>query len=58
MELKLQPNLLIGAINRDGKILTPGGRDTIEPGDMVIVVTTVAGLNDLDDILDKRRMKP
>lgn len=57
MELKLLPNLLIGAINRDGHILTPGGRDTIEPGDMVVVVTTVTGLNDLDDILDKRRAK-
>lgn len=57
MELNLLPNLLIGAINRGGKILTPGGRDTIEPGDTVIVVTTVTGLNDLDDILDKRRPK-
>lgn len=51
MELKLRPNLLIGAINRGGKILTPGGRDTIEPGDTVIVVTSVTGLNDLDDII-------
>lgn len=58
MTLKLQSNLLIGAINRNGHILTPGGRDTIEPGDMVIVVTTIQGLNDLDDILDKRRAKP
>ena len=57
MELSLLPNLLIGAINRNGKILTPGGRDTIEPGDTVVVVTTVTGLNDLDDILDKRRSK-
>lgn len=57
MELTLQPNLLIGAINRGGKILTPGGKDTIEPGDTVIVVTTVTGLNDLDDILDKRRVR-
>lgn len=57
MTLKLQPNLLIGAINRNGKILTPGGRDTIEPGDMVIVVTTAKGLDDLDDILDKRGAK-
>lgn len=56
-ELKLQPNLLIGAINRGGKILTPSGRDTIEPGDTVIVVTTTTGLNELDDILDKRRAK-
>ena len=51
MSLKLRPNLLIGAINRNGRIMTPGGRDTIEPGDMVVVVTTVKGLNDLDDIL-------
>ena len=57
MNLPTIPNLLIGAINRGGKILTPGGRDTIEPGDSVIVVTTVAGLNDLDDIIDKRRLK-
>lgn len=57
MELELLPNLLIGAINRGGKILTPGGHDTIEPGDTVIVVTTVTGLNDLDDILDRRRTK-
>ena len=57
MDLPTLPNLLIGAINRGGKILTPGGRDTIEPGDSVIVVTTVTGLNDLDDIIDKRRLK-
>lgn len=55
MELELLPNLLIGAINRNGKILTPGGHDTIESGDTVIVVTTATGLNDLDDIL--RRTK-
>lgn len=57
MELQLRPDLLIGAINRNGRILTPSGRDTIEPGDTVVVVTTVTGLNDLDDILDKRRAK-
>lgn len=57
MELKLLPNLLIGAINRGGKILTPSGKDTIEPGDSVVVVTTASGLNDLDDILADRRVK-
>ena len=57
MELPLRANLLIGAINRAGKILTPSGRDTIEPGDRVIVVTGVTGLNDLDDILDKRSVR-
>lgn len=34
-----------------------GGRDTIEPGDTVVVVTAATGLDDLDDILDKRRVK-
>lgn len=57
MQLKLQKGLLIGAINRGGKVLTPSGKDSIEPGDTVVVVTTVTGLNDLDDILDKRRAK-
>ena len=51
MELRLRPNLLIGAINRGGKILTPAGRDTIEAGDTVIVVTSATGLNDLDAII-------
>ena len=57
MELSLQKGLLIGASNRGGKVLIPSGKDTIEPGDSVVVVTTVTGLNDLDDILDKRRAK-
>ena len=46
---------LIGCINRAGKILIPSGQDTIEPGDTVVVVTSVTGLNELDDILEKRR---
>ena len=53
--LRLRQNLLIGCINRAGKILIPSGQDTIEPGDTVVVVTSVTGLNELDDILEKRR---
>ena len=52
MHLKTRPNLLIGAINRGGEIIAPGGQDSIEPGDTVVVVTTTAGLKDLDDILE------
>ena len=51
MELPTRPNLLIGAINREGRIITPGGRDTIEPGDTVVVVTAATGLDDLDCLL-------
>lgn len=54
-QLRLKPNLLIGCINRDGRIIAPRGSDTIEPGDTVVVVTTNTGLNDLADILEKRR---
>lgn len=53
MKLDLKPNLLICAINRHGKILTPRGQNMIKVGDTVIVVTTNRGLNDIRDILKK-----
>ena len=53
MELKLKKNLLIGGINRNGKIHIPRGQDSILKGDTVIVVTTQKGLQDIRDILKK-----
>lgn len=50
-KLKLIDNLLGACINRGGTIITPRGKDTVEAGDTVIVVTTHTGLNDLTDIL-------
>ncbi len=50
-KLELKPNLLIGCINRSGKIIIPGGQDVLISGDTVIVVTTNAGLQDVHDIL-------
>ena len=55
MKLPVKKNILIGCITRAGKVIIPSGHDTIEPGDSVIVVTTVTGLAELDDILDARR---
>jgi len=49
--MKLKDNLLVACINRNGMIITPRGRDTLEAGDTVIIVTTHTGLNDLKDIL-------
>lgn len=49
-ELHLKDNLLIACINRNGKVHIPRGQDVIQPGDTVIVVTTVKGLTDLRDI--------
>ena len=53
MELKLKKNLLIGGINRNGKIHIPRGQDSILKGDTVIVVTTQKGLQDIRDISKK-----
>ena len=50
-KLELKNNLLVAFINRNGKFISPRGKDTLEEGDRVIVVTTVTGLNDLKDIL-------
>ncbi|MCM1158376.1 MAG: Trk system potassium transporter TrkA [Bacteroidales bacterium] len=51
MELDLKKNLLVCAIVRNGKVITPSGKDTILNGDTVIVVTTNKGLTDIKDIL-------
>lgn len=50
-DLKLRENLLICAIVRNGKRITPTGQDKIQKGDSVIVVTTDIGLNDIQEIM-------
>ncbi len=49
-ELKLRENVLIGSISRNDKVFLPHGKDMLFAGDSVIVVTTITGLSDLDDI--------
>lgn len=52
-ELNLKKGILVCGITRnDRKIITPTGKDTIEVGDKVIVVTTIKGLTDIKDILE------
>lgn len=50
-KLSFKSNLLVGCINRHGRIIIPRGKDMILPGDTVIIVTTETGLKDLEDIL-------
>ena len=50
-ELKIRKNMLICCIYRNKKIIRPTGRDRIQAGDGVIVVTTHPGLNGIDEIL-------
>lgn len=49
--LSLRPNILVSCINRNGEIIIPTGKDYIQAGDTVVVVTTNKGLKDLNDIL-------
>lgn len=49
-KLKLKPNVLIANIIRGNKSIIPGGDDTIEQGDSVIVVTTNMNLREFHDI--------
>ena len=49
--MKTRPNLLVAAITRQGKVIIPGGQDSFEAGDSVIIVTTETGLQDIHEIL-------
>ncbi len=49
--LGLKKDLLVCCINRKGKIITPTGQDTLEIGDIVVIVTTAKGIRDLRDIV-------
>ncbi|MCR4704895.1 MAG: Trk system potassium transporter TrkA [Lachnospiraceae bacterium] len=54
-DLPLHKELLISFINRNGKIIIPGGLDCIMPGDTVMIVTTHSGFKDIRDILRTKR---
>lgn len=49
-ELQLKNNVIVGCINRKGNVFIPHGKDSLKTGDSVIIVTTISGLSDLDDI--------
>lgn len=50
-DMKTRSNLLVAAINRQGKVIIPGGQDSFKAGDSVIIVTTETGLQDIHEIL-------
>lgn len=50
--LPIKENILIAAINRNGKIIKPNGHSKILVGDTVVIVTTQKGLQDIKDIFD------
>ncbi len=50
-KLELKENILLSCVNRKNKIIIPNGQLSLQIGDTVIVVTTITGLDDLNDIL-------
>ncbi len=52
-ELSLKKGILIACINHYGEIISPSGDSIIRDRDSVIVVTTLTGLQDISDILEK-----
>ncbi|MDO5732584.1 MAG: Trk system potassium transporter TrkA [Eubacteriales bacterium] len=49
--LALKPGVLIAYIIRKGSVIYPDGSNAIYPDDRVIVVTTVLGCSDIDELL-------
>ena len=51
-DLKVKPNVIIGAITRGGLPILATGDVSINEGDHVIVVTTLLRIKDLDEIIE------
>ena len=51
-DLNIKKNLLIAYIIRENQLIFPGGNDTIEAGDRVIIITTEKYLNNINKILE------
>lgn len=51
MQLPLKDHLLVCAIIRDGHVIIPTGKDCMQIGDRVVIVTTIRGMSQLKDIL-------
>ena len=51
-DLKIKNNHLLACIIRNNKVIIPSGKDTIEPFDSVVIVTTNTKIKDVSDILE------
>lgn len=51
-DLHLKKNILLASIIRNNKVIIPTGKDTLEPLDTVIIITTNIIIKDVSDILE------
>ena len=52
MELRLKKNLIVASIIRGDRVIIPSGRDMVQEGDSVIIVTSHKGITSMGDILE------
>lgn len=52
-DLKLRAGVLVACIYRDGKVILPRGGDMILSGDTAVVITSLKGVSDIDDIFEE-----
>lgn len=53
VDLRIKPNTLVGCISRGGRVFLPRGKDSIQVGDSVVIVTTIKGVSRLQDFFTK-----
>ena len=51
-DLKIKKDHLLACIIRENNVIIPSGKDTLEPLDSVIIVTTNTSVKDVSDILE------
>lgn len=54
-DLSIRPHTIVACIIRDSRIFYPGGFDSIQAGDQVLIVTALKQYDDIDDILEEPR---
>lgn len=55
-DLKFKPGVLVACIYREGHVILPGGGDVIRPGDTAVVITSLKGVKDIEDIFEKQKV--
>ena len=49
--LPIREGVLVAGIIRDGKVMIPNGKSTLQRNDSVIIITRITGMQNLEDIL-------
>ena len=52
-DVQFRKNFIVAAIERRGKVIIPSGSDCIEKGDRVVIVSTEARVETLNDVFEK-----